>query len=331
MTLQDFATTEIVFEEFRIAGPAGGIELYVRNKRPAAMHEFKPETTIVMVHGASFSSGSLYDVSVGGFSFMDYLARAGFDVFAVDVRGYGKSTRPPEMEVDPALAPPTAGTDDGVVDFGATVDYVLDLRGLSQVNVFAMSWGGSVVGAYTAANGDKVRKLSMLAPLWLSEKPIPLDPGGDLGAYRLIPVEKVEARWLSAAPEKSRAALLPGGWFDAWAKVTLAEDPWSTGKEPGMLRAVNGPVQDTRTYWRADNPYYDPADINVPVHLIHGEWDIDVTIDLAFDFFLRLTSTPYKSWVEIGEATHMMLLEKNRLQVFKSIVSFFDEDYAPET
>lgn len=331
MTLQSPENFNIISEDFRIPSPEQGIELYLRNKRPTAMREYKPETTIVMVHGATFSSGSLYDVQVGGFSFMDYLAKSGFDVFALDVRGYGKSTRPDAMEGDPSLAPPLAGTDDGVADFGAAVDFVLKLRGLSQTNLFAMSWGGTVVGAYTAQNADNVRKLSMLAPQWLSEKPIPLDMGGELGAYRLVPIAMFEKRWLSVIPDASEASLLPDGWFDTWAKATLAEEPWHAEKTPGKMRAVNGPVQDTRTYWGANNPYYDPANITVPVHLIHGEWDFDVPIELAFDYFQRLTSAPYKSWVEIGEASHMMLLEKNRLQVFKSIVAFFDEDYSPET
>jgi pimeloyl-ACP methyl ester carboxylesterase len=99
----------IIFEEHRIPSDTAGIELYVRNKRPENLTEYRPETTIVMVHGATFSSGSLYDVPLGGYSFLDYLARAGFDVFAVDVRGYGLSTRPPEMEIDGSLNPPLAG------------------------------------------------------------------------------------------------------------------------------------------------------------------------------------------------------------------------------
>lgn len=330
MTLQSNIATDIAFEEFRIQSVDTDIELYIRNKRPAEMTEFKPETTIVMVHGATFSSGSLYDVPLGGFSFMDYLANAGFDVFALDVRGYGHSTRPDVMEGDPAAAPPVAGTDVGVADFGAAVDHVLKLRGLSQVNLFAMSWGGTVVGAYTAANPDKVRKLSMLAPQWLSEAPIPLDPGGELGAYRQIPIEMMEARWRSGAPEEKRQTLLPDGWFDAWAEATLAEDPWSAEKAPGQLRAVTGPIQDVRAYWGAGKPYYNPEDINVPVLLLHGEWDIDVPIDLAFAYFQKLSSAPYRRWIEVGEATHMALLEKNRLLVFEPIVSFLREDYTPE-
>jgi pimeloyl-ACP methyl ester carboxylesterase len=323
-------TDAIVMDERRIASDTAGIELCIRNKRPVGMDRFSPETTVVMVHGATYSSASLYDVPLGGFSFMDYLASQGFDVFTVDVRGYGKSSRPDFMEESPALNGAMIGTDTGLRDFTSAVNFVLGHRSLAKVNLFAMSWGGTVTGAYTAANPDKVLKLAVLAPQWLSEKPIPLDMGGELATYRLVPVINTLPRWLGTAPENARGTIIPEGWFEQWAKATLAEDPWSETKEPGKLRATNGPVQDIRDYWRAGKPYYNPSDITVPVLLLHGEWDIDVPVDLALAYFQQLTSAPNRLWVEIGEATHMVLLEKNRMRAFRAISDFFHDIYAPE-
>jgi pimeloyl-ACP methyl ester carboxylesterase len=320
---------EIVFEEYRIPSNTAGVDLYLRNKRSNSLTARLPERTIVMVHGATFSSGSLYDVPLGGFSFLDYLAAEGFDVFAVDVRGYGLSSRPDEMEVDGALNPPLVGTETGVADFTAAVDFVLKHRRLQKTNIFAMSWGGTVAGAFTARNPSKVAKLALLAPQWVSAKPIPLDMGGHLECYRLVPVKDTRTRWLNTVPERFRDSLIPDGWFDAWAAATLAEDPWSTGKAPDRLRATNGPIQDIRDYWAVGKPFYNPSDIEVPVLLVHGEWDYDVPIDLALAYFGELRSAPYRRWVEIGEATHMLLLEKNRLQAFNAIRDFYTEAFTP--
>ncbi|ERI15337.1 hypothetical protein O206_19870 [Ochrobactrum sp. EGD-AQ16] len=321
---------EILFEDHHIAGDTPGITLYLRNKRRRGIERFGPERTIVMVHGATFSSGSLYDVRLGGMSYMDFLAARGFDVFAVDVRGYGHSTRPPEMEQDGALSPPVVKTETGVVDLGHAVDFVLQHRRLNRVNIFGMSWGGTVAGAYSAANPEKVVKLALLAPQWLSDKPIPIDTGGELDAFRLVPVRETKARWLSTAPEYARDGLVPEGWFETWAEATLAEDPWSGEKAPDRLRASNGPIQDIRDYWRQGRAFYDPARIAAPTLLVHGEWDVDVTIDLAVSFFQKLTGASYRRWVEIGEATHLVLMEKNRMQAFEAIASFLLENYAPE-
>nr|WP_245427310.1 alpha/beta fold hydrolase [Roseiarcus fermentans] len=319
-----------MFEDHRISSDTAGIELSIRNKRPADLVDYRPDRTIVMVHGATYSSGSLYDVAFGGFSFMDYLAAAGFDVFAVDVRGYGRSTRPPEMEVDASLNPPLVDTARGVGDFAAAVAFVSRHRGLDRVNLFAMSWGGTVAGAFAAAHPGRVEKLALLAPQWLSDQPSRLDIGGKLDSYRLVGVREAMSRWLAGAPEARQDTLIPAGWFDAWVTATLAEDPWSSEKAPGMLRATNGPIQDIRSYWSVGRPFYDPSAISAPVLLLHGEWDRDVPLMSAQNYFLQLTGAAYRRWVEIGEATHMMLLERNRLQVFKAIETFFREDFHPE-
>ncbi len=68
--------TEPVFEQYRVPTGDTGIEIHVRNKRPASMTDFRADRTIVMIHGATFSSGSLYDVPFNGMSFLDFLAAA---------------------------------------------------------------------------------------------------------------------------------------------------------------------------------------------------------------------------------------------------------------
>ena len=216
-------------------------------------------------------------------------------------------------------------TERGVGDFSTAVDFVLRRRGLERVHVFAMSWGGTLAGAFAARNPDKVTKLALLAPQWVSDQPIPLDMGGHLNSYRLVGVRESISRWLVVAPGSRREGLIPSGWFELWAAATLAEDPWSLDKAPGKLRATNGPIQDIRDYWSVGKPFYDPSKISAPVLLLHGEWDRDVPLRLAQDYFLQLTGARYRRWVEIGEATHMLLLEKNRLQAFMSVKDFFLE------
>jgi pimeloyl-ACP methyl ester carboxylesterase len=279
------------------------------------------------MHGATYSSGSLFDVPLDGLSFMDHLAAQGYDVFALDVRGYGGSTRPPEMDTPAQDSEPLVRTDIGVRDLTSAVEHILKRRSIPRLNLVAMSWGGSVAGAYTVRNNDKVEKLALIAPLWLLNTPAPIDSGGPLGAYRKVQVLDFRARWLAAAPEAARASLLPEGWFERWADASLATDPQGNVESPRVMRAVNGPILDIREYWAAGKALYDPGDIRVPVLLVHAEWDRDVPIASSLDFFLSLKRAPYRRWVEIGEGTHMVLLEKNRLQAFDAISQFLAEHY----
>lgn len=316
---------DIISESFFIPSDTQGVDIHLLNKRRRAAHRVDERHTIVMMHGATYSSGSLYDTPVEGRSFIDALAQAGFNVYGVDVRGYGRSTRPVEMQQPAALNAPAVRTEVAVRDFDSAVNFVLRHHGLSRVNIIAMSWGGTVAGSWTTLNNHKVRRLGLIAPQWLSDKPVPLDAGGELGAWRIVDAAAARTRWLSGAPQHKRQELIPAGGFEAWMEKTISSEPDETLRINKQFRASNGPVQDIRDYWTAGKPYYDPADIEVPVMLIHGEWDIDVPIELAQAWFLKATGSPEKRWLEVGEATHMMVLEKNRQLIFTALTDYFNE------
>jgi pimeloyl-ACP methyl ester carboxylesterase len=319
--------TEIITEDFFVPSDTAGIDLHIRRKRLANVENFSSERTLLLMHGATFSSGSLFDAPVEGASFMDKLAAASFDVYAVDVRGYGTSTGLPEIagSVDPSRRPVRIET--AIRDLGRVIDYILERRGLDQLNLVAMSWGGSIAGGYAAKNNGKINRLALIAPLWLRETPGRIDAGGELPAYREVDLFKYEETWRAAAPKDHRDALIPSGWFGVWAETTLAIGP--RGAAPNTILAPSGAIQDIREYWAAGRPFYDPGEIRVPVLLIHAEWDVDVPFDTARDFFSRLTAAPYRRWIEIGQGTHMVILEKNRWQAVNAILDFLREEAGP--
>jgi len=320
---------EIVTEDFTIPSDTPGINLHIRNKRQHARDAFADERVLLMTHGATYSSASVYDVELDGFSFMDYLASHGYDVYAVDIRGYGGSSRPSEMEQPAGDNPPVVRTDIAVRDLATAADFVRSRRQISKLNILGMSWGGTVAGAYVSRNNAKVNKLVLVAPQWLSTKPAPIDTGAPLGSYRVINVAETKERWLAAVPENKRSSFIPCGWFERWAAVTLETDSWDETRSSHTIRAPSGAVQDIREYWTAGKPYYNPGDITTPTLLVHAEWDRDAPLEITMEFFTSLTGASYRRWVEIGEGTHLILLERNRLQAYSSIWSFLDEDHTP--
>ena len=322
------ASRRIVAETRLIPTATAGVQLQLINKRPEDPHHFSPGRTLMMMHGATFPSASLFDVALGGASFMDVLAGAGYDVWAVDARGYGGSTRPPEMSRSPEDAAPLTPARAAVADLDAAIDFVRQHRGVERLAVLGMSWGATVAGALASELGERIGKLVLVTPLWLSKTPLRIDPGGRLGAYRLVDPQAYGTAWRAAAPEHARQALIPDGWFESWVRATLATDPDSAAG--GKVRAPSGAVQDLRDHWTINKPLYDPAAIACPVLVVCAEWDVDVRFDMAHDLFVRLTGTPYKRLVEIGAATHMVLMERNRKQAFDAIVAFLDERRDPE-
>jgi len=95
---QAFSADKIEMNEYMVQSDTPGISLYVRNKHLAGVKKFTAEKTLLYVHGSTYPSETAFDLSLGGVSWMEYMAARGYDVWLVDLRGYGKSTRPAEMD-----------------------------------------------------------------------------------------------------------------------------------------------------------------------------------------------------------------------------------------
>jgi pimeloyl-ACP methyl ester carboxylesterase len=312
-------------ENYLIPAADPGIELFIRNKHPAGITSFSPDKILLFVHGATYPAETAFDLPLGGLSMMDYIAHLGFDVYLVDVRGYGRSTRPPEMSQAPADSKPIVDTETAVKDVSAAVDHILARRHVGRIDLMGWSWGTAIMGLYTTRNNDKVNRLVLYAPLWLFNSPPLIGGDGPLGAYRTVTRDSAKQRWLKGVAEDKKADLIPAGWFEQWADATWASDPEGAKQSPPVLRAPNGVIADLRTYWLAGKPQYDPGDIKVPTLIIHAEWDADLPSYQAQAYFAKLTSTPYKRFVELGEGTHTIIMEKNRMQFFHEVTGFLAE------
>jgi len=273
-----------------------GIRLYLRNKHARGAKKFSGDKILLFVHGATYPAETSFDLRLSGQSWMDYIARRGYDVYLVDVRGYGRSTRPPEMEQPPEQNAPIVRTETAVRDVGAAVDFIRGRRGVAKINLMGWSWGTSIMGWYTVQNNAKVAKLVLYAPGWIRSTASLTDSGGALGAYRQVSMAAARDRWLKGVAEDKKPDLIPTGWFEAWAEATLASDP---------------------------------AEIRVPTFLAYAEWDQDLPSYMLYAYFEKLTNAPYKRYVEIGEGTHTVMMEKNRMQLFQAVQQFLDEDFKP--
>jgi len=320
---------KLVMEEFMIPSGDPGISLYVRNKHPEGMSRVRGDRIVLYVHGATYPAETAFDLQLGGLSWMDYIATRGYDVYLVDVRGYGKSTRPPEMDRPAAEHEPIVRTQTAVKDVGTAVEFIRKRRGVDKVVLLGWSWGTTIMGMYTSQNNDRVHKLVLYAPGWLRQSASLTDAGGKLPAYRTVTRDAAKGRWLTGVPEDQKATLIPAGWFEAWADATFATDPVGAKQNPPVLRAPNGVVADGREYWSAGKPLYDPGHIRVPTFLAHAEWDQDTPNYMLYAYFEKLSGAPYKRYVQIGQGTHTVIMEKNRMQLFQAVQQFLDEDLKP--
>ncbi|MBI3452128.1 MAG: hypothetical protein HY057_04720, partial [Rhodospirillales bacterium] len=55
-------TPALAMEEFMVPTRDAGIEIYVRNKRPADLTQFRAERTVLFVHGATYPAHAAFDL-----------------------------------------------------------------------------------------------------------------------------------------------------------------------------------------------------------------------------------------------------------------------------
>ncbi|MEQ1765113.1 MAG: alpha/beta fold hydrolase [Pyrinomonadaceae bacterium] len=270
---------------------SNGLKVYLWEKYQKNFERtFKQTNKIVLlVHGATWSGRPNFDLQIRDYSLMDFLAKNGYDVWAIDIHGYGRSEKTDKDWSDTASA---AG------DIGAAVEYIATLRGVEKISILGWSWGTQTTGVYTMGHPEKVNKLILFAMAW---------KGNPAARSRPIPKEQYRINDEAAA----RSDFIPGQFepdvVEKYVKETLAADP----KSPNGVR-VDMP---------AKAPMLHPERIKVPTLIIHPEKDFLATEAETLEFFGEL-GTKYKSYVSLPDGGHAILLEKN-YKKFQSVVLGF--------
>ena len=181
LTLDHYVTVQSTVPA--IAGQAAQIYVRERVEAGTALRGAAANRIVLFVHGAGTPSEVAFDVPYQDYSWMAYLAKAGFDVFAMDTTGYGGSTRPAPMNdpcnlakdrqapfvtapCGPAYPHQLTTIASDWDDINAVVDHVRALRHVEQVAMVAWSLGGPRAGGYAAQHPEKVSRLVLLAPAY---------------------------------------------------------------------------------------------------------------------------------------------------------------------
>jgi pimeloyl-ACP methyl ester carboxylesterase len=314
------AAAPVEREDLMIPAQDAGIRLQLRNMRPAGGKEFHDGRIVLFVHGATFPATVAFDFEMPGGSWMHRLAERGFDVYALDIRGYGGSTRPRALDEPPEANPPFATTAEAARDIAAATGYILKRRGAGALNLVGWSWGTTTAGSYAAAHPGNVRRLVLVSPVWL-----PMQPPAFQGAWRASTHDGARAFMTGGIPKDRIEEISPAATFERWWAATLATDPAGASRTPPILRSPNGVMRDFHEIWKAGKSAYDPAAIRAPTLLLVGEWDVVTPPVMAFALYPRLSNAAERRLVMLSEATHFMALETHRARLFSEVQLFLEE------
>lgn len=304
------------------------VQLYVRERvKPATIQRAAPrdDRVVLFVHGAGTPAEVAFDVPHEGYSWMAYLAAAGFDVFSMDMTGYGRSSRPFVMndvcnlsaEQQTALGrSPCAATHASQLttiasdwdDLAAVVDYIRALRDVPRVSLVGWSLGGPRAGGYAARNADKVEKLVLLAPAYGRERGLePPRPNPAEGtAFNAQSQADFTANWERqiGCPNQYEPAVAAAVW-----RAMLESDPVGATWGQGARRAPN------TTVWGFGRT--DVERMRTPTLMVAGVHDKQVLPERVREYFEDLGAES-KVLLDLGCASHNAMWETNRLLLYRA-------------
>lgn len=307
-------------------------QLYVRERLQAGSVLDSASVTdrvVLFVHGAGTPAEVAFDTPHEDYSWMAYLANAGFDVFAMDVTGYGRSTRPTTMNDPcnlsteqqkgfvPSLLPKIceasyAQNATTIVsdwnDIGAVVDYIRALRHVERIALAGWSMGGPRAGGYAAQHPERVSRLVLLAPAY--NRAAPDGPPAEVPARGAA----MSSQSYNEFTENWDRQVGCANQYDAatresvWSEM-MQSDPvgatWGTGVRRAPLA----------TAWGWNRAVV--AKMQTPMLMVTGQYDKQVLSARVHDLYADL-GAPQKVLIDLACSSHNAMWEKNHLLLYRA-------------
>lgn len=308
--------------------------IYVREVAKPEVARGGGAGVVLFVHGSGTPAEVSFDVPYKDYSWMAFLARAGYDAFSMDMTGYGLSTRPYPMNdacnfpksVQPQFVPstiaaaPCAPSQDTAMttmasdwnDIAAVVDHLRKLRGVEKVALVAWSQGGPRAGGYAARNPSKVSRLVVLAPSYLADmpgdapNPLPKIDGVMSSQSR----KDFVANWdrQVGCPDQYEAAASESVWSEM-----LASDRVGATWGPGVRRAPQVP---TYGFNKAI-----VSKMTTPFLMVSGVHDKQVDPSRVRALYADLGSSE-KVFIDLACSSHNAMWERNHSLLFKATLDW---------
>jgi len=314
-------------------------QIYVRERVTASTvsRSLNLENRVVLfVHGAGTPAEVAFDVPYEGYSWMEYMAGAGFDVFSMDMTGYGRSTRPTPMN-DPcnlsedqqtdfvplfldASCPPsypyaatTIASDWHEID--TVVDHIRQLRNVGRVSLVGWSLGGPRAGGYAAQHPEKVDRIALLAPAY--NRRASTDPPARIPAPGPAMTKQSRQDFISnwdrqIGCEDQYIQSVSDAVWGAMMESDPVGSTWGTGVRRAPRTTVWG--------WSSEVV----GNTETPMLLVAGIHDVQVPAQRVRELYEDLGSDE-KVLIDLGCASHNAMWESNRMLLYGATLEWFTD------
>lgn len=260
---------------------------------------------VILTHGAGSPGSATWDLE--GASMMRALADAGFDAYAFDARGFGGSSKPPQMS-GPQEGEPVVRAQDVMAD----IDAVWRWAGSpAEFDLLGWSWGCAVAGTYAAAHPERVRRLVLFAPVWARQRP---------SRHITNRVWREESRSLHARLRDAKRD-------DPETHAAFVEALFRFTPEGAPLRLPNGPYRDL---YGPDGPVWDPSEFPGAALIVRGSLDRAATRTQGLALYEAFAAARRRRYVELADVGHFAFRRKGHEALEFVVLGFLSEPIAGE-
>ena len=279
----------------------GDVRLFLWEKRAAD----RPAGTVLFVHGSSMAAQPTFDLQVPGrpdSSVMDWFAARGYDTWAVDMEGYGRSDKKRAINCDIA---------NGADDLAAATDYIMKTRNNGPFLVYGISSGALRAAAFAERHPERVKRLALDAFVWTGEgSPTLAERTKKLPEFRAKNRRPIDRAFVHSIFNRDHPGTAEEKVIDAFADQILAlDDSVPTGTYVDMCSRL---------------PLVDPEKITAPTIIMRGQWDGIAGFDDLVEFFRRLPN-PDKQFAVMPGISHASFQQKNYQLVYHILFGFFSQ------
>jgi len=268
---------------------SNGHPLTLWNKQPIG--EYEKSKQILLLHGRTWSSLPDFDLQVKGeqLSLMDNLVSLGFNVWALDARGYGATPRDNTGWNNPNKA---------ADDVANVVKWITEKTAVKPV-VFGWSYGSMVAQLMVQQNSELAKAVVLYG--------FPIDPEESIKAPKM---PKEAPKTINTAENAASDFITPGTIsqkaIDTYVIESLKADPY-------------------RADWNQLEQWnqLDAQQITIPLLLLQAEFDPLAKSESHARFFVRLPNAN-KQWVVLANSDHAALLETAKDRLTHSVNDFVE-------
>jgi pimeloyl-ACP methyl ester carboxylesterase len=213
-----------------------GVKLFLWNK--CAVDPARTKGAILFVHGSSMPGQPTFDFHMPGrpnSSVMEFFAGHGYDTWAVDMEGYGRSTKTRDNNAPIAY---------GAADCLAAATYIRRLRGTRPLMVYGISSGALRAALFAQDHPEMVSRLALDAMVWTGrDSPTLAERIKRLPEFRSRNRRPIDRAFLHSIFNRDHPGSADEKVVDAFADMVLAlDDSVPTGTYVDMC--ANLPVVD---------------------------------------------------------------------------------------